>query len=134
MTEKKLSSNQYELIEETMRQRITEWTNEVNNLMQKINGARETLSALKDMSEVSPNGHKLQVDSKLEIILRIFREAKQKWIPTGYVRDQYRTITGEDLAKSTLRHYLKGYGPYRFERRGKTRTTRWKLIDAIEGS
>jgi hypothetical protein len=132
MSDKKLSANQYALFEESVRENIAKWTNEANDLLQKINEAKAALATLRELSGLAGNGHHPQVDEKLSVIVRIFQEAKQKWISTAYVREQYKNITTQELPKSTLRHYLKGRGPYQFEKRGETRTAKWKLIDASE--
>lgn len=129
MSKETLTANQFALVEQTLREKITSWTNEVNNLNGQIENAKSTLEMLRTLSIGGPEQGKSTSDEKFETIVQIFRDARQRWIATGYVRQQYLNKTGKELPQSTLRLYLKGNEVIKFEKRGDKRLTKWKMIE-----
>ena len=134
MSKRTFNTNQHTLIERSLREKIEAWTNEVNHLNQQIETAKEALETLKSLGGGRSGNGSSGLDARFQRVVEIFRDAKQSWIQAGYIREQYRIKAGEELPKSTLRHYLNGQGNIRFEKKGERRFTKWRLIDSSQSN
>lgn len=133
MDDSKLNQNEYSLVEQTLNEKIQEWTSEIDKLSKQIQDAESTLTKIRGFSTTPQKRGNIEADTKLETIVIIFHNAKKNWLQSGYIREQYRKSTGSEIPKSTLRHYLKAeHENISFERRGERRHTEWKLIETTE--
>jgi len=101
------------------KEKIDSWEKEMDKV---IHRNEKTPLPPKDLFSPSEN--------HLHSIVAVFGKSG-KWLSNGEIRERMLKLKNIEMNRITLRDYLVAHEDTRFRRKGKTRTTKWKLIENV---